>query len=70
MTTLSAVVVKEEDAYVARCPEVGTVGQGESVEEAVKNLTEATELFLEEFPRKDFVRSILTTFEVSGPAAA
>lgn len=36
--------------YVAKCPEVGTVSQGKSVEEAVANLKEATELCLEEFP--------------------
>jgi len=34
-------------------PEVGTASQGESVEEAVANLKEATELYLEEFPRPD-----------------
>ncbi len=36
--------------YVADCPEVGTVSQGETVEAAVKNRKEATELYLEEFP--------------------
>jgi predicted RNase H-like HicB family nuclease len=30
--------------------EVGTVSQGYTVEEAVANLKEATELYLEEFP--------------------
>ena len=42
--TLTAVVHKEEDMYVAECPEVGTVSQGQTVEEAVHNLKEATEL--------------------------
>ena len=50
MRTLSAVIVKEEDMYVARCPEAGTVSQGRSVKEALKNLKEATELYLEEKP--------------------
>lgn len=50
MVTLSAVLHKEEDVYVAECPEVGTVSQGETVEEAIKNLKEATALYLEEFP--------------------
>ena len=44
-------VHKEEDLYVAECPEVGTVSQGTSIEEAMANLKEATELYLEEFPR-------------------
>ena len=52
MTTriFTAVLHKEEDLYVAECPEVGTVSQGCTVEEAVANLKEATELHLEEFP--------------------
>jgi predicted RNase H-like HicB family nuclease len=63
-STFTAVVHKEDDLYVAECPEVGTVSQGESIEEAVKNLQEATELYLEEFPLKQTYRPILTTFEV------
>jgi predicted RNase H-like HicB family nuclease len=50
MTTLTAVIHKEEDLYVAECPEVGTVSQGTTIEEAIENLREATELFLEELP--------------------
>ena len=46
----SAVLRKEDDLYVAECPEVGTVSQGYSVDEAIANLREATELYLEEFP--------------------
>ncbi|MBL7182921.1 MAG: type II toxin-antitoxin system HicB family antitoxin [Anaerolineae bacterium] len=48
--TFTAVVRKEEDIYVAECPEVGTISQGYTIEEAVANLKEATELYLEEFP--------------------
>ena len=50
--------------WVAKCPEVGTVSQGNTVEEAVANLREATELYLEEFPRKIDIRSLFTTFDV------
>lgn len=46
----SAIFHKEELIYVAECPEVGTVSQGSSIENAVENLKEATELYLEEFP--------------------
>jgi len=62
---LTAVLHKEEDLYVAECPEVGTVSQGYSVEEAVVNLKEATELYLEEFPLPEITRPLLTTFEVA-----
>ena len=64
MRTLSAVIMKEEGMYVARCPEVGTVSQGRTVKTALKNLREATELYLEEFPLKTTYPPILTTFEV------
>ena len=47
--TLTAVIHKEDNWYVADCPEVGTVSQGKTAEEAVANLKEATELYLEEF---------------------
>jgi predicted RNase H-like HicB family nuclease len=63
--TFSAVLHKEGDLYVAECPEVGTVSQGPTIEEAVANLQEATELYLEEFPPAGSSRPILTTFEAS-----
>jgi len=40
----------EEGGYVALNPETGTTTQGETVEEAVANLQEATALYLSEFP--------------------
>ena len=61
--TLTAVLHKEDDLYVAECPEVGTVSQGYTVEEAIDNLTEATELFLEEFPLPSVGKPLMTTFE-------
>ena len=64
MLALTAVIHKEEDMYVAECPEVGTASQGKTIEEAVKNLKEATELYLEEFPLKIKDRTFITTFEV------
>ena len=48
--TFTAVIHKEDDIYVADCPEVGTVSQGSTIEEALANLKEATELYLEENP--------------------
>jgi predicted RNase H-like HicB family nuclease len=65
MRVFTAVLYKEEDVYVAECPEVGTVSQGKTVEEAVANLKEATELYLEEFPLEDGQRPIITMFEVA-----
>ena len=48
--TFTAVIHREGNLFVAECPEVGSVSQGESMEEAIGNLKEATNLYLEEFP--------------------
>jgi predicted RNase H-like HicB family nuclease len=63
MQTFTAVLHNEEDLYVAACPEVGTVSQGYSIEEAIANLKEATELYLEEFSLPEITHPWLTTFE-------
>ena len=63
--TLTAVLHKEDDMYVAECPEVGTVSQGNSIEEALANLKEATELYLEEFPIPKIDKVLMTTFEAA-----
>jgi predicted RNase H-like HicB family nuclease len=44
---LTAVLTREEDGFVALCPEVDVVSQGNTVEEAKKNLKEAVEMFFE-----------------------
>ena len=69
MPLLNAVITKEEDMYIATCPEVGTVSQGPTIEEAIENLKEATELYLEEFPLGIKSNTLLTTFEVSNAAS-
>ena len=60
-----AVLHKEEDMYIAECPEVGTVSQGNTIEEAINNLKEATELYLDEFPLKEERKTLTATFEVA-----
>jgi predicted RNase H-like HicB family nuclease len=63
--TFTAVLHKEDDLYVAECPEVGTASQGHTIEEAIANLKEATELYLEECPLPEAGRTLLTTFEAT-----
>ncbi len=63
--TFTAVLYKEGEVYVAECPEVGTASQGDTLEEALANLKEATELYLEEFPVKEISRPLVTTFEAN-----
>jgi len=41
---------RENGGFVAECPEVGTVGQGETEEEALSDLYQATEVHLMDFP--------------------
>jgi predicted RNase H-like HicB family nuclease len=43
----TAIIEREDDGYVALCPELDIASQGSSIEEARANLREALELFLE-----------------------
>lgn len=65
----SAIIEKEENWYVALCPEVDVVSQGKTIEEALVNLKEALELYLET-AGKDELATIkqspfITTLEVA-----
>jgi predicted RNase H-like HicB family nuclease len=63
---LTAVLIPApEGGYTANNPETGTTSQGETIEEALTNLREATELYLEEFPLPAGGRPLITTFEVA-----
>ena len=46
-STYTAILEKEGDSYVSLCPELDVASQGGTVEEALANLKEAVELFLE-----------------------
>ena len=70
MSIFTAILYTEEDMYIAECPEVGTVSQGKTIEEAINNLKEATELYLDEFPLKEERRTLMATFEVAVSAKA
>ena len=50
MTLTAVFTAATEGGFVAFNPETGTTTQGESIDEALANLKEATELYLEEFP--------------------
>ena len=45
--TLTAILQREGDGFVALCPELDIASQGKSLEEAKVNLREAVELFFE-----------------------
>jgi predicted RNase H-like HicB family nuclease len=63
--SFTVIVYKEEDMYVAECPEVGTADQGETIEQAIEGLKEATRLYLEEFPLPETSPRFVTSIEVS-----
>ena len=50
MILTAVITAAEEGGFIALNPETGTTTQGESVEEAMQSLKEATSLYLEEFP--------------------
>jgi len=45
--SLTAILSREDDGFVALCPEIDVASQGDTVEEAKANLKEAVELFFE-----------------------
>lgn len=61
----TVILYKEDDVYIAECPEVGTVDQGETIEQAIAGLREATRLYLEEFPLSETSPRLVTSIEVS-----
>ena len=44
---LAAIIEREDDGYVALCPELDIASQGQSIEESRANLTEALTLFFD-----------------------
>ena len=65
MALTAVLTPADEGGFVALNPEKGTTSQGETITEALSNLKEATELYLEEFPLPaDTQPAWLTTFEV------
>lgn len=70
MKTLTAIIKKGEKQYVALCPELDVVSQGYTVEEAIANLKEAVELYVEEMGLPEEISTsdtIVVSFEVPVP---
>jgi len=63
---LTAVIYpdSETDWLVAECPEIGAASQGKTEEEALANLREATELYLESFPQALKKPATLRSFDL------
>ncbi|MCX6962962.1 MAG: type II toxin-antitoxin system HicB family antitoxin [Verrucomicrobia bacterium] len=64
--TFTAILTEDPDGgYVALNPETGTTTQGDNFQEALANLKEATQLYLEEFPVPVPRPSLMTTFDLA-----
>ena len=55
---LTAIIEREDSGYVALCPELDIASQGDTVEEAGKNLRLALELFFETAPTEEVSRRL------------
>ena len=64
MQVTAVLTPAEEGGFVAFNPETGTTTQGETVEEAIGNLREAVELYLEVNPMTFSGMPLVTSFEV------
>ena len=67
---LTAIIEREDDGFVALCPELDIASQGESIEEARANLVEALTLFFETASSSEIDRRVrnevfITQVEVS-----
>ena len=61
MNNFIAVIHSEGELYVAECPEIGSVSQGKTIDEALSNLREATELYIEENGCRPQDKTLITT---------
>ena len=66
----TAIVEREDDWYIALCPELDIASQGKTIEEARDNLVEAVELFFEsaspsEIEDRTYTEVFITRLEVS-----
>ena len=62
---LTAILTREDDMFVALCPELDIASQGKSVEEAKSNLAEAVELFFETASKNEIEERLKTDIFIS-----
>lgn len=64
---MTAIIEREDDGFVALCPEMDIASQGASIEEARANLVEALTLFFETADRSEVSRRLHHVDENSSP---
>lgn len=73
--TFTVLIQKEDDGFVALCPELDIASQGDSIPQARENLKEAVELFFEtadstEVEQRWNTETYITSLEVKVGQAA
>jgi predicted RNase H-like HicB family nuclease len=63
---MNVVIWEEEGVYVVKEVFTGVTTQGDTIEEAIENIKEAVELYLEEFPelKEELEKEILGVINV------
>lgn len=61
----NVIIQKEDDWYVAKCIDNNVASQGKTVEEALKNLKEAVELYYQDEEPIEPKQVLITTLEVT-----
>ena len=68
MQMTAVLTPSNEGGFIAFNPETGTTSEGDTVEDALGNLREAVELYLDEFPAARFPAPLVTTFTIAAHA--
>ncbi|RLG20234.1 type II toxin-antitoxin system HicB family antitoxin [Methanosarcinales archaeon] len=63
--SLTATIWDEEGVYVSKCPELGVASCGDTPEEALSNLKEAVELYLDNARELGIIEDVTTTLAAS-----
>ena len=61
----TAIIEREDESYVALCPELDVASQGDTVEEAKKNLQEAIELLFEHASKDEITSRLRSDFFIT-----
>jgi predicted RNase H-like HicB family nuclease len=61
---INIIITEEDGYYIAKCVENGVCSQGKTIEEAILNVKEAVELYIEDFPLHKPHPSFLYPLEV------
>lgn len=66
----TAIIEREDDGFVALCPELDVASEGNTVEEAKANLQEAIELFFEHALKEEIASRLKTDIFITNVQVA